>query len=132
MINGNSDGTSGSNTGNSADTPATTEAPASTTEQTVKIPAKVSITSGKNSKKKSFVVKWKKVKDVKGYEVSYALNKKFTKSKKSKTTSKLTLTVKKLKKGKTYYVRVRAYNKGSDGSKVYGKWSATKKVKIKK
>ena len=38
---------------------------------------------------------------------------------------------KKLKKKKTYYVRVRAYTL-SNGKKVYGKWSSVKKVKIKK
>ena len=32
--------------------------------------------------------------------------------------------------GKTYYVRVRAY-KTAGSSKIYGNWSAVKKVKIK-
>ena len=36
-----------------------------------------------------------------------------------------------LKKNKTYYVRVRAYNE-KRGAKKYGKWSAVKKVKIRK
>ena len=36
------------------------------------------------------------------------------------------------KKGKTYYVQVRAFAKDSSGEKVYGPWSAKKKVKIKK
>ena len=101
-------------------------------EQKVAMPSKVKITSVKNNKLKSFVVIWKKNNGVKRYEVQYAINKKFTKSKKSKITTKLTITVKKLKKGKTYYVRVRAYNTDSKGTKVYGKWSAVKKVKIKK
>ena len=39
---------------------------------------------------------------------------------------------KKLKKGKTYYVRVRAYKKDSTGRKVYGKYSKVMKVKITK
>ena len=94
-------------------------------------PGKAKISSLKNSKKKAFVLKWKKVKDAKGYEVQYALNKKFTKSKKTKTTTKLTLTVKKLKKGKTYYVRIRAY-KLNGKEKVPGKWSTPKSVKIRK
>ena len=101
-------------------------------EENVVAPTKAKISSLKNKKSKSFVAIWKKVKDAKGYEVQYALNKKFTKSKKSKTTIKLTLTVKKMKKGKTYYVRVRAYNMDSGSNKVYGKWSAVKKVKIRK
>ena len=138
--NGNSGGNNSGNTGNtgnvSGQTPATTEAPAATdTSQTVTAPSKVTLSSAKNIKKKSLLIKWKKLKGVSGYEVQYALNKKFTKSKKSKTltsASKVSFTVKKLKRGKTYYVRVRAYNKGTGGSKAYGKWSKVKKVKIKK
>ena len=104
-------------------------------EEKVVVPAKVKVASVKNNKSKAFVVIWKKVNDVKGYEVQYALNKKFTKSKKSKTissASKISFTANKLKKSKTYYVRVRAYNMDSNNNKVYGKWSAVKKIKIKK
>ncbi|MBR1599829.1 MAG: fibronectin type III domain-containing protein [Lachnospiraceae bacterium] len=106
-----------------------------TTEEKVTVPAKAKIASVKNNKSKAFVVIWKKVNDVKGYEVKYALNKKFTKSKKTKditSSSEVSFTAKKLKKGKTYYVKVRAYNTDSQNTKVYGKWSAVKKVKIKK
>ena len=39
-----------------------------------------------------------------------------------------TYTISKLKKGKKYYVRVRAYNKGK---KAYGDWSNKKAVKVK-
>lgn len=66
-----------------------------------------------------------------GYEVQYALNKKFKKAK-TKTTKKTTFTIKKLKKKKTYYVRVRAYTIDANRKKVQGKWSKVKKVKIKK
>ena len=59
-----------------------------------------------------------------------ALNKKF-KKKKSIQTKKTKYTIKKLKKKKTYYIRVRAY-KMNGKKKVYGKWSTVKKVKIKK
>ncbi len=51
---------------------------------------------------------------------------------KQKTTSKTSLTISGLKKNKTYYVKVRAYKKDSQGKKVYGSYSAVKKVKIKK
>jgi len=73
---------------------------------------------------------WKKVIGSSGYQVQYSLNKKMraAKLKKCKAAS---LTIKKLKKKKTYYVRVRAY-KYVNGKKVYGKWSSIKKVKIKK
>lgn len=52
-------------------------------------------------------------------------------AKKTKSTTKTKYTVKKLKKKKTYYMRVRAYTLWN-GKKVYGKWSSVKKVKIKK
>lgn len=41
------------------------------------------------------------------------------------------VTLRKLKKKKTYFIRIRAY-KIADGKKVYGKWSSVKKVKVKK
>ncbi len=66
----------------------------------------------------------------KGYQLQYALNKKF-KKKKSIQTKKTKYTIKKLKKKKTYYIRVRAY-KMNGKKKVYGKWSTVKKVKIRK
>ncbi len=96
----------------------------------VKAPSKVKLTSAKNGKGKKFTVKWKKVTGAKGYQLQYALNKKF-KKKKSVQTKKTKYTIKKLKKKKTYYIRVRAY-KMNGKKKVYGKWSTVKKVKIKK
>ncbi|MBQ9156354.1 MAG: DUF1542 domain-containing protein [Eubacterium sp.] len=86
--------------------------------------------------KKAITVNWtavKKSKKITGYQVNYALNKKFTKSAKNKLVkgySKKSLKVKKLKAKKTYYVRVRTYTKIS-GKTYYGKWSAVKKVKTK-
>lgn len=96
----------------------------------VKAPSKVKLTSAKNGKGKKLTVKWKKVTGAKGYQLQYALNKKF-KKKKSVQTKKTKYTIKKLKKKKTYYIRVRAY-KMNGKKKVYGKWSTVKKVKIKK
>ena len=78
----------------------------------------------------SAIISWKKSKGAKGYQLQYALNKKF-KKKKSIQTKKTKYTIKKLKKKKTYYIRVRAY-KMNGKKKVYGKWSKVKKVKIKK
>ena len=49
-----------------------------------------------------------------------------------KTTKKTSYTIKNLKKGKIYYLRVRAYKLDSMGKKVYGKYSKVIKVKIKK
>ena len=92
------------------------------------------LNSVKNKRGKKLFIKWKKVKGVDGYQVQYALNSSFTKSKKSKTLSKSknTLTVKSLKKKKKYFVRVRTYVKDSSGKMVYSDWSNVKKVTIKK
>ncbi|MBE5872007.1 MAG: hypothetical protein E7294_12235 [Lachnospiraceae bacterium] len=99
---------------------------------TVTAPAKVVLSSAKNNKSKTCTVKWKAVSDAKGYEVQYAFDKKFKKKVKTKTAAKTSLKLKKLKKGKTYYVRVRAYQINALGGKIYGDWSKAKKVKIKK
>lgn len=82
--------------------------------------------------KKSIKVKWKKAKSAAGYQIQYATDSKFKKNKKTvsvkggKTTS---ATIKKLKTGKTYYVRVRAYQK-VNGKKVYSEYTKTIKIKI--
>ena len=90
--------------------------------------SKVVLKKVKNRKGKKILVQWKKLKKAKGYQVQYAANKKFKKT--SKLTKANKYVSKKLKK-KTYYVRVRAYQM-VNGKKVYGKWSAVKKVKVKK
>ncbi len=77
----------------------------------------------------SAIISWEKSKGAKGYQLQYALNKKF-KKKKSIQTKKTKYTIKKLKKKKTYYIRVRAY-KMNGKKKVYGKWSKVKAVKRK-
>ena len=84
----------------------------------------------KNKKGRKLVVRWNTVKGAKDYQLQYALSKKF-KKKKSIQTKKTKYIIKKLKKKKTYYIRVRAYK--MDGKKkVYGKWSKVKKIKVKK
>ena len=94
--------------------------------------AKVSITSAKNSKSKQILLKYKKISGIKGYEISYSTDKKFKKAVTRKNTAKTSYTISKLKKGKTYYVRIRAYKVDSTGKKVYGKYSSVKKVKVSK
>ena len=82
------------------------------------------------SKKRKFTVTWKKNTKADGYQVQYKLKsaKKFKSLKKS--TTKVKVTSKKLKKGKKYIFRVRPY-KTVNGKKVYGKWAKTKAVKCK-
>lgn len=80
--------------------------------------------------KKNINVTWKKVFNVKGYQISYSVSRKFKKDTKLLVRGNK-VTIKKLKSGKTYYIRVRAYS--VDGSrKVYGKWSDVVKKKYKK
>ena len=94
--------------------------------------AKVSITSARNSKSKQILLKYKKISGIKGYEISYSTDKKFKKAVTRKNTTKTSYTISKLKKGKTYYVRIRAYKVDSTGKKVYGKYTSVKKVKVSK
>jgi len=94
--------------------------------------AKASLTSAKNSKSKQILLKYKKVSGAKGYEISYSTDKKFKKAVTKKNTAKTSYTISKLKKGKIYYVRIRAYKMDSTGKKVYGKYSSVKKVKVSK
>lgn len=85
----------------------------------------------KKAKSASVTVKWNKVKGAKKYEVTLATDKKFTKNVKFKTTKKNTITIKKLKKNKKYYVQVVAVKKNLVGVDVYSK-QAKKSVKTKK
>ena len=95
--------------------------------------------------KKAFTINILKNKDqVTGYQISYSYKKNF-KGQKVKTLKKfkykkikvkrkkytiVSYKVKGLKRKKTVYVRVRAY-KQVGKTKVYGKWSSVKKIKIK-
>ena len=96
--------------------------------------AGVSILSLKNSSAKTMKVKWRKNKQANGYQLQYALNNKFTKRVKTlriKKAGTLSRTIKKLKKGKKYFVRIRTY-KIIGNATYYSEWSKTKKIKIKK
>ena len=83
---------------------------------------------------------WSKKSSASGYQVQYSTKKSFkketTKSVKVKGASKKTVTIKKLKAGKTYYVRVRTYrnlkNTYGETVKVYGKWSRVARLKAKR
>lgn len=86
----------------------------------------------KNKKKGKAAVAIKKTAGAEGYQISYAQDRKFQKAGKRITTKKRSLTVRKLKKGKTYYFRVRAYKLDSWGRKVYGKYSGIRKLYMRK
>ncbi len=104
-------------------------------------PAKVTIKKI-STKNKKINVSWKEIEDAKGYEVCISSNKNF------KSGTSYTYTIKdkytcskslakytkssKLKPGKKYYVRVRAYSGLEESSKIYyGKWSSTKSITCK-
>ncbi len=82
--------------------------------------------------KKQAKVSWNVLDGVTGYEVyrSTKKNKGFKKVKTIKKASTKSYTNKKLKSGKKYYFKVRAY-RTANGVTVYGDFSATKKVKVK-
>lgn len=107
--------------------------PITVTLKTVTKPAKTSITKLSSTSGK-ITATWKKVTSCNGYQVQYSTTKNFT----SKTTNTIKIssaatlktTIKSLKKGKTYYVRVRAWKK-ADGEMIYGSWSTVKGLKCK-
>ena len=82
---------------------------------------------------KGFTAKWKKVSAATGYQIQYALNSKFTKSKKTVKITKAATTSKKITKleaKKKYYVRIRAYK--TVGEKTYySEWGKSKTVTTK-
>ena len=97
-------------------------------------PKKMTLSFVKSKKKKTATVKWKKDKNASGYRIECATDKKFKKNRvktvvrRNKT---VTATIKKLKPGKKYYVRICAYAESGDAN-VQGDWSKAKTIKIKK
>jgi len=77
----------------------------------------------------SVEVSWKRVKGVKGYIV-YCSDQKNGKYKQVRKTTKTKVHFSKLKQGKTYYYKVKAY-RTADGQPVYGKYSKVVKRQIK-
>lgn len=100
-------------------------------------PKAVSLKSAKTVKGKKLKVTWAKDTTVSGYEVQTSLKKDFKSAKKTtiKKATATNTTLKKLKKGKKYYVRVRSYKDVTVNGKtvrLYSDWSKTKKTsKIK-
>ncbi|MCM1236145.1 MAG: hypothetical protein NC489_39175 [Ruminococcus flavefaciens] len=94
----------------------------------IQMPKKVKIKAVKPISGRKLKVSWKKDNNATGYQLQIALDKKFTKSKKSYYTAGASRTIKGLKKGKKYYVRVRAY-KLIKGKRKYAAWSGVKRSK---
>ena len=84
--------------------------------------------------KKNITVFWKKAALKKGgYEIQYSLNKSFAQSRtiRIKKIGTLSRKIGKLKGGKRYFVRIRAYAT-VNGKQYFSAWSGVKKVKTKK
>ncbi|MCQ2524644.1 MAG: fibronectin type III domain-containing protein [Lachnospiraceae bacterium] len=97
-------------------------------------PSKISVAKLTNPSKGAIKVSWKANEKLSGYEIQYTNDSKFKKTVKTVKINKATVNekeIKNLKKGKTYYVRIRAY-KTISGKKYYSDWSAAKSIKIKK
>ena len=93
---------------------------------------KASVASASSKTSKQLSLKLNEVTNASGYQIVISTSKNFT----SSTTSKSTITGVKttltgLKKNKTYYVKVRAFQKDSTGKKVYGSYSKVVTVKVK-
>lgn len=91
------------------------------------VPAKVTLKA--KAGKRSATLSWTKVSGASGYKV-YRATEKNGSYKRIFTTTKTKVVNKSLKKGKTYYYKVRAY-KTVKGKKIYGAYSAVKTVRAK-
>lgn len=82
-----------------------------------------------NKKSRKMSIKWTKNSKAKGYQIQYSTSSKFKGKRMVKVSSAATSrrVIGGLKKGKTYYVRIRSYYGSS-----YSAWSTKKKVKISK
>ena len=96
-------------------------------------PGKVVVSTIKNpTKKKIKITLKKKVSGAKGYEALIATDSAFKKNRKIVRFTGTTKQISGLKKGKKYYVKIRAYATDSMGNKIYGSYSAVKKITIVK
>ena len=108
-----------------------------TTAENLMKQAKITKLKVKSKSKKKINVTWKKVKTAVGYQVQVSKKSNFKKRILNKFTTKKKFTInKKIKSGKTYFVRVRAYATYKDAfgkpQKVYSKWNKKlRKVKVK-
>ena len=117
----------------SPDSPGTTTAVPAPALRPSAEPVKISV--GKvfsvklKQKKQKVMVSWKKISGADGYQVCWSTSKKW-KNKTQKLTTDKRVNIKKLKKRKTYYFRIRAC-RIYGVQKVYGTWSKTKKIRIR-
>lgn len=86
-------------------------------------------------KKKAVKVKWKKASKASGYKIQYSLYSSmiYSKTVTIKKSSTTTVTIKKLKSKRYYYIRIRSYKKVKETTynTYYSSWSSKKIVKTK-
>ena len=100
-------------------------------EKQIELP-KGKISSLQSKNKGQITVKCKAAQDAIGYRIIIATDEKFTKNKKVIYSPTATKTIKNLKKGTRYYVKVCPYTIYDDGTKVFGQNSLAKTVVVKK
>lgn len=93
-------------------------------------PKKVEKVKAASKSYDSIKLTWKKTSDTQGYQIYRATSKngKYTKIKTISSSSTVSYTDKKLTTGKTYYYKIRAYNKTKDKT-LYGKYSSVVSAK---
>lgn len=132
---GNGGTSGGGNTQGAGDTPGNgngTNPGKPPVNEEIKV-GKTSLKTLQNQSGRKARISYKKVAGAKGYEIVYSTSKKFTKKTTGKIrTTKNSYTIKRLKKGKTYYFKVRAYKLDKQNKKVYGPYSKAKKLRIRK
>lgn len=100
-------------------------------EKQIKLP-KGTLKSLKSAKKGHMTVKCASAKNAIGYRIQYSTDYKFKKGVKTVYSATTTKTIKGLKKGKRYYVKVCPYTVYDDGTRVFGQNSYVKTVVVKK
>ena len=93
-------------------------------------PKQTAVPSFASNENGQLKVKIDAVTGAEGYEICYSTSKDFSSNVKKVSTYYTTKTLKNLQRGKIYYVRVRAYKVDSTESRIYGKYSASRGVKI--
>ena len=102
-------------------------------EVKIKRPAKVKKLKVKRKSRAKASLRWRRVKGSNGYQIAIRKGKKgkFKIVKTLKKGKRVRYVKAKLKKGKVYYIKVRAYKK-VNGKRIYGKYSKVKKYRVKR
>lgn len=95
--------------------------------------ARINLTYAKSTRAGTVTVRWQTNKKGQGYELVYSLKSNFSGAKVSRigNNAKSVEVIRKLKKGKRYYIKIRAFRKVS-GKMYYSCWSKTVRATVKK